>query len=109
MARIGGVGLEGLDGGAYTPVACGLHDQLEALATLGAPCEVEYSDGGVRATVSGRIRDVYARDGVEYLQVDGAAPIRLDRLSLVRAPGTVVRFPAAESPPLPTSGSPGAP
>lgn len=68
----------------YIPIACGLHDVLEALATLRQPCEIVYRDAAYQ-TVQARatIQDVYAADRVEYLKLDSGTIIRLDDLMRV--------------------------
>lgn len=80
----------------YRPIACSLHDELEALATLRRTCEIRYRPvghdsgrgagdaagrgegdeaegsgmGRESAVARGTIRDIYARDGAEYLLLD---------------------------------------
>lgn len=69
----------------YRPIACSLHDELEARATLGRECEVRYrrDDGKGENVARGRIRDIYARAGVEYLLLEGGSEIRLDHIVAV--------------------------
>lgn len=64
----------------YKPISCSLHDELEAAATLRKPCEVIYRVAGVETVMTGRIVDLYARDGVEYLLLDNKKEIRLDHV-----------------------------
>jgi Rho-binding antiterminator len=68
----------------YFPIACGLHDRLEALATLGRSCRIVYvtPNGGAREVVD-RIADVYARNGEEFVRTSSGVEIRLDRLERV--------------------------
>jgi Rho-binding antiterminator len=68
----------------YSPIACGLHDRLEALATLGRSCRIVYADpdGGAREIVD-RIVDVFARAGEEFVRTSSGTEIRLDRLERV--------------------------
>lgn len=68
--------------GPYRPVDCALHDRYEALATLRTLCRIRFRapDGTPEAAV-GRIENLYARDGAEYLKLSGRAePVRLDRI-----------------------------
>ncbi len=69
----------------YRPIACSLHDELEARATLGRESEVRYrrADGSGEDVARGRIRDIYARAGVEYLVLDTGLEIRLDHIVAV--------------------------
>lgn len=65
----------------YQPIACSFHDRLEALATLRAPVSIRYLDeSGATVEVRGRIADLYAREGAEFLRTDAGVEIRLDRL-----------------------------
>lgn len=63
----------------YVPIACSLHDRMEAAAVRRTTVEVEWtSERG--ATVSrGSIDDIRVRDGAEYLII-GDESIRLDRI-----------------------------
>jgi Rho-binding antiterminator len=65
----------------YRPIACSVHDRLEALATLRARVTIRYLDeAGAAAEVRGRIADLYARGGAEFLRTDAGVEIRLDRI-----------------------------
>jgi Rho-binding antiterminator len=66
---------------AYEPIACALHDRLEAWATTGRSVEIIVRDehGGERVVVD-RLVDVYARGGAEYVRTGAGEEIRLDRL-----------------------------
>ena len=65
---------------SYTPVNCNFYDELEALATLGKRCEIIFLNEEGRVTLTGIIKDLYTRDGVEYLRMDSGLVIRLDKL-----------------------------
>lgn len=68
----------------YRPINCEFHDLLEALATTRKPAHVEFEqDDASKGVVVGQIKDVYARGGVEYLELDSGEKIRLDRLVAV--------------------------
>jgi Rho-binding antiterminator len=68
----------------YKPIACGLHDRLEALATMREEVPLRYLDAdGAIVEVVDRIADLYARQGEEFLRTGGGAEIRLDRLCSV--------------------------
>jgi Rho-binding antiterminator len=76
---------------AYQPIDCGVHDRLEDLVVRRVVCRIRYtvySDSGEDATggkaeVEGRIADVFARGGEEFVRVDDGREIRLDRLLVV--------------------------
>jgi len=65
----------------YHPISCEFHDRLEDLATLRKTVRIGYSDESgmeqIRDTV---ITDVFARDGEEFVILDSARHVRLDRL-----------------------------
>lgn len=65
----------------YRPIDCSLHDRFEAAAVRRAPVHVSWTpvDGDPRE-IEGLIRDVRAREGVEYLLMDDGTEIRLDRI-----------------------------
>ncbi len=68
----------------YTPIACSLHDELEALAVRREQVRIRFqdADGGERE-VAGTIADIRARGGAEHLRMDDGTTIRLDRLKEV--------------------------
>lgn len=69
----------------YRPIDCGVHDRLESYATLGSVCSVSFVDSaGSERSTSGRIVDVFARDGAEYLRLEDGTEVRLDRLRTVQ-------------------------
>lgn len=71
----------------YEPIACGIHDQLESLATLRSVCRVTAETEGSEVVLIGRIEDVFAREGAEFIRFateDGEVrEIRLDRIRSV--------------------------
>lgn len=68
----------------YAPIECSLHDQLESLATLGRTCRVVYrDDSGEERELEGRLVDIFARGGAEFVRLDSGVEIRLDRLEWV--------------------------
>ena len=64
----------------YKPISCSLHDELESAATLRKLCDVVYRVAGGETVTTGRIVDLYAREGAEYLLLDNGQEIRLDYL-----------------------------
>jgi Rho-binding antiterminator len=71
-------------GGGYEPIACGLHDRLESLATVGRVVDLRLreEDGGSRE-IRDRLVDVFGRGGEEFVRTAGGEVIRLDRLEEV--------------------------
>ena len=69
----------------YRPIDCGVHDRLESFSVLRTRCRIDFhaADGTARS-VNGRISDIFARDGAEYLRLDDGTEIRLDRLRTVQ-------------------------
>ena len=65
----------------YTPIDCGFHDRLEAIAVTRSDCHVEYlqPDGRKRA-VTTKITDLLSRDGEEFAELESAGLVRLDHL-----------------------------
>lgn len=71
----------------YQPIACALYDAFEAAATRARTVRLEVTgEDGARATVDTRIRDLFAKDGVEYARLDDGTTVRLDRLAIVEGP-----------------------
>lgn len=65
----------------YIPVSCEFHDRLEDLATLRKQAGVSYVDeNGAPQQRSAVIKDVFAREGADYLTLSSGETVRLDRL-----------------------------
>jgi Rho-binding antiterminator len=67
----------------YTPIDCDFYDVLEALSTLHKNCEIVYvasQQSPIATTVRGRITDLYALQGEEFLVVGHTLALRLDAL-----------------------------
>lgn len=65
----------------YTPIACGLHDELQLLVLRGRPVRlVVRDDTGATRAVEARATDVLARAGAEWLVLEDGTCLRLDRL-----------------------------
>ena len=67
----------------YEPVSCDYHDQLEAAATRRAEVALEFERNGVRQRQRGTIRDVFTREGQEFLDLEGGGgkiTLRLDEI-----------------------------
>lgn len=65
----------------YRLVDCGFHDQLEALATLRQPCQIQYRNAAEETVeVQTQIVDVYAANKADFLKLKDGTEVRLDRL-----------------------------
>ncbi len=64
----------------YTPLNCGLYDELEALSTTGKKVTIQFFIDGIIAEESGKIVDIFSRDKAEFLQMANGVEIRLDEL-----------------------------
>lgn len=68
----------------YRPIDCNVHDLLESFSVLRKRCRIDFETAdGTRRSVTGRITDIFTRDGAEYLRTDDGTEIRLDRLRTV--------------------------
>ena len=67
--------------GAYHPIACDFHDQLEAYATLRRKVKIALASGG---DAEGIIRDFRTTaEKEEFLLLQDGSSIRLDRIKAV--------------------------
>ena len=67
----------------YTPIACSFHDLLLDRATRKASVDITYSDQGKELTINTIIKDVYTKEGEEFLLTTDKRVIRLDHLRSV--------------------------
>ena len=67
---------------AYRPISCNFHSELELFALRQRPVEIRYTtaDGTGEATICEAIKDLYARNGEEFLLLPDGSEIRLDQL-----------------------------
>ena len=65
----------------YHPIACSLHDQLEAAATRRKKVDLTYAtpEGSVRVTGT-RIVDIGTHGGAEYIRLGTGVEVRLDHI-----------------------------
>lgn len=65
----------------YQPISCSFHDHLEAWATTQADCKIKFRDSRKKdCSVTGKIKDIYTRNGIEFMVIDNGTKIRLDQL-----------------------------
>ena len=66
----------------YEPIQCGLHDIIEDRIVRRVECSVVYRVQGGEATrsYSGKLADVYSRDGAEFVVLAAGESVRLDRV-----------------------------
>ena len=65
----------------YQPISCAFHDVLEANATMRKPVQIRFrgDDGGVQERHA-IVKDVFAREGSEFVALSTGETVRLDRL-----------------------------
>ncbi len=65
----------------YKPIDCHFYDRLEAQAVSRTPCRVVFLDAaGQTQTIETNIRDVFASDGEEVVELNDGRRVRLDYL-----------------------------
>jgi len=65
----------------YQPIACSLHDQIEAAAVRGRLVDIVFArPDDSQETVNDRIVDWFSRDGAEFLTTASGLVVRLDRI-----------------------------
>ncbi|MEL6814574.1 MAG: hypothetical protein AAFP03_07145 [Cyanobacteria bacterium J06598_3] len=75
----------------YRPIDCGLHDKLEAAATLHRRCNISYlTETGETIKTESTIVDIYANNGADYCKLEDDTIIRLDRLQAVSTADTTI-------------------
>ena len=65
----------------YQPISCEFHDVLEANATLRKAVQIRFrdDDGGEQERLA-IVKDVFAREGSEFVALSTGETVRLDRL-----------------------------
>ena len=65
----------------YQPISCDFHSELELLALRQQPIEITYQQlDGTKTTICEAIKDLYTRNGEEFLLLPDGSEIRLDHL-----------------------------
>jgi Rho-binding antiterminator len=64
----------------YTPINCDFYDILEAASTLRQNCEIVYVADDQETIVQGRISNLYALDGEEFMLINDSLRLRLDAI-----------------------------
>ncbi len=65
----------------YKPLSCSLYDRLETLSTLAKKCEISFiGPDGENLTSIGKIVDLRAVKGEEFLFLEDGTKIRLDKI-----------------------------
>lgn len=76
---------------SYRPVSCDLYDHLEIAAMRRLMIHIIYNDNGCRKEKRTTIKNLYARDGAEFLECANGEEIRLDRLiKILDGDGTLI-------------------
>lgn len=71
----------------YHPISCDFHSELELFALRQQPVEITYrtvadptGSNGSESTICAAIKDLYTRNGEEFLLLPDGSEIRLDQL-----------------------------
>lgn len=65
----------------YVPIDCNYYDEIEILAMRKSKCIVVYlSENEEQTTIEGIIKNVYAKNKEEFLEMENGLIFRLDRL-----------------------------
>ena len=65
----------------YKPINCSFYDELEAAATLKKYIRIQYlSTLQEMLTIEAVIKDLYIKEGAEYMLLNTGEEIRLDRI-----------------------------
>lgn len=67
----------------YRPIACGVHDHLEAYAVRRTRVRVAWRDGDATREAETTIADVFAADGADWVRLGTGDVVRADRLVAV--------------------------
>ena len=75
----------------YKPIACDYHSIIEHFTTIGEFCRIQYyTDIREFITVNAMIKDLYTKEGEEFMVLSTGETVRLDRLVRINdkpAPG----------------------
>ncbi|MCC6724190.1 MAG: hypothetical protein IT258_06730 [Saprospiraceae bacterium] len=66
----------------YQPISCDFHSELELFALRQQPVEITFQShfDGNQTTICEAIKDLYTRNGEEFLLLPDGTEIRLDQL-----------------------------
>jgi len=65
----------------YIPINCDFYDEIELRALRGSTCDIVFkSKDGKEILIKGIIKNVYAKNKEEFLEMKSGEVIRLDRL-----------------------------
>jgi len=62
-------------------VSCDFYDELETLAVMRKVCKIEFwNENGTRTIIQDQIKDLYSREGIEYLETANGLKVKLNAL-----------------------------
>ena len=64
----------------YRAVAPDFYEVLEKLVILKKTCDVVFRQDGSKAIITGKIVDLFEKDGARYMKMGSGLEIRLDQL-----------------------------
>lgn len=68
------------NGTNYIPINCSFYDYLEEAATLKQVAVINYFKNGLSARIESRIKTLFIKDKVEFMELENGQSIRLDNL-----------------------------
>ena len=64
----------------YIPISCSFYDYLEEAATLKQMASISYMQEGELLEIVSRIKTLFIKDKVEYMELESGQFVRLDHL-----------------------------
>lgn len=64
----------------YKPINCSFYDILEATATLRKSVEIKYYLNDSVISIQSKIKNIYSKEGEEFMEFDTGIIIRLDQI-----------------------------
>lgn len=68
----------------YKPVDCSLHDTYEHHITLKTRLSISYLINDIEHTVQSRIKEIYTREGEEFMVINEGDTVRLDKVLSIK-------------------------
>jgi len=64
----------------YIPISCSFYDYLETAATLKQTASISYKQDNSLLEIESRIKNLFVKDKIEYMELENGQLIRLDLL-----------------------------
>ena len=69
-----------MDNSKYIPISCSFYDYLEEAATLKKISTIEYLSHKESVKIESRVKTLFIKDKVEFMELENGQSIRLDHL-----------------------------